>query len=380
MTTAKALDRRLAFESPSSAPSGTMRKHAATALMLALFVAIFDTLLNLGIASAPNERDFGLEALGYNLVIVTSFVLSLFAAALVAERATARGVRYGIAWSVAVVVGCLSASALQWLVLTYVFDWSVFASHDVLMAGRNREEWTSRQPAWVLLNLSIPATLATLLYGHWRRAAQVGSRLYAAEVGRAETERRVLEARLQATQARVEPQFLFDTLAKLKSIHVSDPARAIAQLDSLIAYLRAALPHLHDTRSTLAQELDLCRAYLDIEQCARSTPSAFSIEAPEALATASVPAMVLLPLVIHAVGCADASRGPSVSLRADFHRDRLRVTLKYSAPQSDATAPRDVLERLHALYGERARLNTDRATDGFTRVVLEIPFGGANEG
>ena len=252
MTTAKALDRRLAFESPSSAPSGTMRKHAATALMLALFVAIFDTLLNLGIASAPNERDFGLEALGYNLVIVTSFVLSLFAAALVAESATARGVRYGIAWSVAVVVGCLSASALQWLVLTYVFDWSVFASHDVLMAGRNREEWTSRQPAWVLLNLSIPATLATLLYGHWRRAAQVGSRLYAAEVGRAETERRVLEARLQATQARVEPQFLFDTLAKLIDEH---------RLDVVLANRNAPTQGvLSGPRDAIRRAMDLCRA------------------------------------------------------------------------------------------------------------------------
>src|SRR5207253_2475717 len=84
-------------------------------------------------------------------------------------------------------------------------------------------------------------------------------------------------------------------------------------------------PHLHDTRSTLAQELDLCRAYLDIGQSARSTPSLFAIEAPEVLATASVPAMVLLPLVAHAVACADPARDPSLSLRADFHTDRLRI-------------------------------------------------------
>jgi sensor histidine kinase YesM len=89
--------------------------------------------------------------------------------------------------------------------------------------------------------------------------------LRAAELDRVRKSRLALESRLQALQARVEPEFLFRTLSHVRDLYDRDvvlgsPARASKMLDDLIAYLRAAMPHVRDTSSTVAQEVELPRA------------------------------------------------------------------------------------------------------------------------
>ena len=82
-------------------------------------------------------------------------------------------------------------------------------------------------------------------------------------------------------QARVEPQFLFNTLAQVRQLYDSDAPLAGKMLDDLIAYLRAALPHLRESSSTLGKEAALARAYLDIVRVRLGERLAFDIVIPE---------------------------------------------------------------------------------------------------
>src|SRR6202049_1301564 len=66
---------------------------------------------------------------------------------------------------------------------------------------------------------------------------------------RAETEqleRTVLEARLEALQAQIEPHFLFNTLASIDQLIQTDPPRASKMQQSLIRYLRSAMPQMRE--------------------------------------------------------------------------------------------------------------------------------------
>ena len=69
-------------------------------------------------------------------------------------------------------------------------------------------------------------------------------------------------------QARVEPRFLFNTLAQVERLYEIDAQRADRMLDDLIVYLRAALPQLRETTSTLSREIELAKAYLNIVEAA----------------------------------------------------------------------------------------------------------------
>jgi len=59
--------------------------------------------------------------------------------------------------------------------------------------------------------------------------------------------RQLVEARMAAMQAQVEPHFLFNTLASIDHLIETDPARASLMQKSLIALLRATLPAMRET-------------------------------------------------------------------------------------------------------------------------------------
>ena len=71
-------------------------------------------------------------------------------------------------------------------------------------------------------------------------------------------ERTVLEARMEALQAQIEPHFLFNTLASIDQLIQTDPPRASKMQQSLIRYLRSAMPQMREgSRPTLGQQVKL---------------------------------------------------------------------------------------------------------------------------
>jgi hypothetical protein len=70
---------------------------------------------------------------------------------------------------------------------------------------------------------------------------------------REKLERQALDARLSLLRSQIEPHFLFNTLANVQELVESGSSRAADVLKSLIAYLRAAMPRLHDGDETLGK-------------------------------------------------------------------------------------------------------------------------------
>ena len=72
-------------------------------------------------------------------------------------------------------------------------------------------------------------------------------------------------------------------------------------LDSLIAYLRAAVPRLDEPATTLGQELQLVRAYLELMHMRMPDRLQYTLHADEAALGLRCPPMALLTLVENAV-------------------------------------------------------------------------------
>ena len=105
-------------------------------------------------------------------------------------------------------------------------------------------------------------TFAGILFAPWialgamvrQRDAFARHQALAFELERSELERKALDARLRLLQAQVEPHFLFNTLANVQALVDAGSPQASQVLESLIAYLRAAVPRLNDPATTLGQE------------------------------------------------------------------------------------------------------------------------------
>lgn len=121
------------------------------------------------------------------------------------------------------------------------------------------------------------------------------------ELERSEFARDALDSRLRLLQAQVEPHFLFNTLANVRELVDSGSSQASAVLNSLIAYLRAAVPNLNEAATTLGQELALVRAYLELMHMRMPDRLQFSISVDDAALKIQCPPMTLLTLVENAV-------------------------------------------------------------------------------
>lgn len=163
-----------------------------------------------------------------------------------------------------------------------------------------------------------------------QREARVSELSLAVELQQSELERRALEARMNLLTAQVKPHFLFNTLANVHALVETDSPRASQVLESLIAYLRAAVPKLSAGGGTLGEELDLVRAYLDLMQL--RMPDRLRVEwhlAPD-LETLRCPSLTVLTLIENSVrhGIDPSEQGGTVDIdiQVDGGVCRVRVT------------------------------------------------------
>ncbi len=114
-------------------------------------------------------------------------------------------------------------------------------------------------------------------------------------------ERQAADARLSLLQAQIEPHFLLNTLANVQALIESGSPRAAPVFKSLIAYLRAAMPQLHQGAPTLGVELGLVQSYLELMLMRMPDRLKFKLDVAPELRTLRFPSMALLTLVENAV-------------------------------------------------------------------------------
>lgn len=137
--------------------------------------------------------------------------------------------------------------------------------------------------------------------GERRRIAQ-----YAAgrQIENLRAERNAADLRLAVLQAQIEPHFLFNTLASVRSLIASEPERAAKTIDALAAYLRVALPRLRTTgieEATLGRQIDLCLGYLEIMHVRTAGRIEVHVDASDEVRALPFPPLILLTLVENAM-------------------------------------------------------------------------------
>jgi hypothetical protein len=207
----------------------------------------------------------------------------------------------------------------------------------------------------------------------------------AQEKARAEAvARQAVQAQLQLLQAQVEPHMLFNTLANLQGLIALDPARASNMLDQLIRYLRATLSSSRAEITTLAQEFDLLDAYLGLMEVRMGERLRFTLLLPDALRGASVPPMLLQPLVENAIihGLEPKIGGGELLVRAELSGNVLELTVSdtglglqaFHARPGTGVGLSNTRERLRGLYGERAGLTLEPASPQGALARLTLPL------
>jgi len=217
------------------------------------------------------------------------------------------------------------------------------------------------------------------------REAHAVAALHRAEAERHLMAKHALEAELKLMQAQVEPHFLFNTLASVQYLTETDPRAAGKLLAHLIEYLRAALPELRASSTTLGKEVGLAAAYLNILQMRMDSRLAFAIDVPADLARHPFPPNLLISLVENAIkhGLEPAADGGTIRVVAGRDGGEWVVSVIDTGRGSAAPVPgqpgngvglANVRERLAALYGPHGRFTLAFEPPHGTRATLSIPY------
>ena len=240
-------------------------------------------------------------------------------------------------------------------------------------------------PPFTFLLIVLSIVTKIMAAGRFKAEAQA---VVATEMAESEAlKRQVIEARMAAMQAQVEPHFLFNTLASIDHLIETDPPRASKMQKNLIALLRASMPTMREANAQgtrdLGREMSVIRPYLEILKVRMEERLHTEIRVSDGLLSAEFPPMMLQSLVENAIkhGLEPKAEGGTLVVSAEIVHGRLAVTVAdtglgfgKAATAGTGIGLSNIRERLHLLYSHRAALTVAENPGGGTAVTITVPY------
>lgn len=188
-------------------------------------------------------------------------------------------------------------------------------------------------------------------------------------------------ARLRALHSQINPHFLFNSLNSVSALILDRKySDAETMVTGLSRFLRMGLAAEPGEKVPLSREIELQRAYLEIERL-RFSDLSVTIALPADLEPALVPSLILQPIVENAVkhGVAGSPQPVGISIEASEQAGRLKLVVTndgaaVSAAKGNGIGLLNVSERLRLLYGGEAELVHGRLQAGAYSVQILMPL------
>jgi hypothetical protein len=167
-----------------------------------------------------------------------------------------------------------------------------------------------------------------------------------------------LVARHQHLQQQLQPHFLFNSLGTLRSLIRNSATEAEEYLLRLSFFLRSSLAWKEGTLHSLAEELQLCVYYLDMQKIRYGNALQYDIQIPEQyLASRAVPAFSLQLLVENAIKHNTLTVERPLAIHISYQEDgtiqvKNNKQIKMTAEASSSIGLKNLSERYKMISGD----------------------------
>lgn len=197
-----------------------------------------------------------------------------------------------------------------------------------------------------------------------------------------------VDLRLAVLQAQIEPHFLFNTLASIRSLARTQPERAEQTIDALCDYLRLTLPKMRRDlgagSATLGEQIDICTGYLELMKIRMQDRLSYVIDIPPDLRMLAFPPLLLISLVENAIkhGLEPKPGAGSILIRARLAGSDGDRSMEV-AVEDDGVGLREgmgagvglanIREQLQHRFGAKAALTIANRDGGGVRACIIVP-------
>ena len=193
------------------------------------------------------------------------------------------------------------------------------------------------------------------------------------------------KAQLDALRRQIEPHFLFNTLNAIAGlIRERRNDAAVGMIAGLSDFLRRVLKESNRQQVPLGDEVEFLERYLDIEKVRFGERLQVSMNIPEELFPARLPALILQPMVENAVkhGIAQRAQGGAIRISAFRTNGMLTLHVYNDGPplpedwerSNSGIGIANVRTRLQGLYGDRFALSIRNEELRGVQVSVSVPW------
>ncbi len=342
------------------------------------FIGWGGVALQRGMSAIANGQDLDFLVLVL-IEAITGFSISLILSVVYGRLINLRPI---VTWSATAVVLMVAV-----LVSAFINGWA-----NSLQAGRETS-FARLVLGYSYIHMTLLGAWSALYYAinYYLQVEEQADRLERLEA-------QATSAQLAMLRYQLNPHFLFNTLNSISTLVLlrqTEPANAM--LTRLSSFLRHTLVTQPGGKVSVAQEVETLKLYLGIERMRFEDRLRTVFKIDPAAANASIPSLLLQPLVENAIKYAVSPQeeGARISLTAQVIGGRLRVVVADTGPgpQRGAAEPRlsdnipadrqpvstgvglpNIRDRLAQAYGDDHRFTIHAPPGGGFTVTIEIPY------
>jgi hypothetical protein len=173
---------------------------------------------------------------------------------------------------------------------SFTNKWYIVATTSFVKEKAFWEKWYF----WILL-FSIISLFVVIIY--YRRKLAMDQRL----IKQQELEKEVIEMKLQAIQAKMNPHFMFNALNSIQNYIIdTDTDNALLYLSEFAKLMRQTIEYSSLSRISLTEEIEFLERYIGIEQMRFNSQIVLEKEIMDSLNRIEIPPMILQPLIENA--------------------------------------------------------------------------------
>lgn len=275
----------------------------------------------------------------------------------------------------------ISKPWLKYLIIIFFTIALVIISQELLGIFHVSYQYVSqngyKNPYGIFYTL-VPIVVSCLYFFYWNRNHQITRKISEQEYQLLNLEKLKTNAELGALQARINPHFLYNALNSIASLVHSDPDKAEEMTILLSKLFRYTTDRNNEHSNSIADELEIVKTYLSIEQVRFGDRLKFSVEIQKGLEDFQIPRFLLQPIVENAIkhGISKISGEGKIEVKIFEKEENIILSVHDSGvlfPEEMASGYglRSIQDKLRLIYGKDANLEIQN-NENYKAVVITI--------
>lgn len=239
--------------------------------------------------------------------------------------------------------------------------------------------WEMDNTVAIYFYFILPVLISWAYLIYWLKTRSITRKISEQEYQLLNLEKLKSKAQLDALEARINPHFLYNSLNSIAGLIHDKPDKAEEMTIQLSKLFRYTTGRTEENFHTLADELEIIKAYLTIEEVRFGHRLTYSIDCEESILEEKIPRFLLQPLVENAIkhGISKIAHAGVITVKISEAENNILIKIHDNGPDFGESfgggfGLRSIKEKLKIVYGDKASIDIKNQPEKVVMIYLPL--------